>query len=106
MGFPGVSVGKESTCNVGDAHTQTHIDTHIHTYSHQRETLETRPEILVEELNLQKIYHFSYIKKVKLPFCVCVNDFVVIFQSLSCVQLIETPWTVACQAPLSMGAFE
>ena len=33
----------------------------------------------------------------------CVNDFVVIFQSLSCVQPIETPWTVACQAPLSMG---
>ena len=23
--------------------------------------------------------------------------------SLSCVQLFETPWTVACQAPLSMG---
>ena len=26
--------------------------------------------------------------------CVCV---------LSCVQLFETPWTVACQAPLTMG---
>ena len=26
--------------------------------------------------------------------CVCV---------LSCVQLFATPWTVACQAPLSMG---
>ena len=25
------------------------------------------------------------------------------FQSLSCVQLFVTPWTVACQAPLSMG---
>ena len=24
-------------------------------------------------------------------------------QSLSCVQLFVTPWTVACQAPLSMG---
>ena len=23
--------------------------------------------------------------------------------SLSCVQLFVTPWTVACQAPLSMG---
>ena len=23
--------------------------------------------------------------------------------SLSCVQLFATPWTVACQAPLSMG---
>ena len=28
--------------------------------------------------------------------CVCV-------QSLSCVQLFVTPWTAACQAPLSMG---
>ena len=24
-------------------------------------------------------------------------------QSLSCVQIFVTPWTVACQAPLSMG---
>ena len=24
-------------------------------------------------------------------------------QSLSCIQLFVTPWTVACQAPLSMG---
>ena len=24
-------------------------------------------------------------------------------QSLSCVQLFVTPWTVACQTPLSMG---
>ena len=30
--------------------------------------------------------------------CVCV-------QSLSCVQLFATPWTIACQAPLSMGFF-
>ena len=28
---------------------------------------------------------------------------VVIFQLLSSVQLFVTPWTVACQAPLSMG---
>ena len=26
-------------------------------------------------------------------------------QSLSCVQLFVTPWTVSCQAPLSMGFF-
>ena len=24
-------------------------------------------------------------------------------QSLSCVQLFPTPWTIACQSPLSMG---
>ena len=26
-------------------------------------------------------------------------------QSLSCVQFFETLWTIACQAPLSMGFF-
>ena len=26
-----------------------------------------------------------------------------VVQSLSCVQLLATPWTVACKAPLSMG---
>ena len=31
--------------------------------------------------------------------CVCV------FDSLSCVQLFETPWTVACLAPLCMEFF-
>ena len=30
--------------------------------------------------------------------CVCI-------QSLSCVQLIVTPWAVACQAPLSVAFF-
>ena len=30
------------------------------------------------------------------PFCVCA-------QSLSPVQLFVTPWTIACQAPLSIG---
>ena len=32
--------------------------------------------------------------------CVCLC---VLSQSLSCVWLFPTPWTVACQAPLSMG---
>ena len=31
------------------------------------------------------------------------NDMCVHAQSLSCVQLFATPWTAACQAPLSMG---
>ena len=26
-----------------------------------------------------------------------------VVQSLSCVQLLATPWTVACKAPLSIG---
>ena len=32
--------------------------------------------------------------------CVCV--FVCVVHALSCVQLFVTPWTVACQVPLSM----
>ena len=31
--------------------------------------------------------------------CVCLD-------TLSCVQLFATPWTVACQAPLSMGILQ
>ena len=31
--------------------------------------------------------------------------FVVVVQSLNCVQLFATPWTVACQASLSVGFF-
>ena len=34
--------------------------------------------------------------------CVCVCVFVGVCESLSQVQLFATPWTVACQAPLSM----
>ena len=34
------------------------------------------------------------------PNCGCVCEL------LSCVQLFLTPWTVACQAPLSMGFFK
>ena len=38
-----------------------------------------------------------------LHMCVCVCVCVCVCESLSCVQLFATPWTVACQAPLSMG---
>ena len=34
---------------------------------------------------------------------VCVSVYVRVCCVLSCVQLFETPWTVALQAPLSMG---
>ena len=30
----------------------------------------------------------------------------VVVQSLSCVQLFETPWTAACQVPLSSTIFQ
>ena len=36
--------------------------------------------------------------------CLDVNlSFVVVFRLLSHVQIFATPWTVACQVPLSMG---
>ena len=34
-------------------------------------------------------------------FCCFAIPLVVVVQSLSCVQLFMTPWTAACQAPLS-----
>ena len=34
--------------------------------------------------------------------CICLFFHVVVVQSLSCVQLFGTPWTVACQASLSI----
>ena len=34
--------------------------------------------------------------------CICMYVMCCVY-SLSCVQLFVTPWTVACQAPLSMG---
>ena len=37
------------------------------------------------------------------PKCVCVCVCVCVCESFSCVQLFYTPWTVARQAPLSMG---
>ena len=35
--------------------------------------------------------------------CCLHESNIVVVQSLSCIQLLATPWTVACQAPLSMG---
>ena len=35
--------------------------------------------------------------------CVCVLCTCACAHTLSCVQLFETPWTAACQAPLSTG---
>ena len=32
--------------------------------------------------------------------------FAVLYLVASCVQLFETPWTIACQAPLSMGILQ
>ena len=44
-------------------------------------------------------------KKAAFVYCVivlCLVPFVVVFQSLSCVQLFANPWNAACQASLSI----
>ena len=47
-------------------------------------------------MNIQQIMVMSFIYKAKAMICVCV-------QLLSDVQLFVAPWTVASQAPLSIG---
>ena len=46
---------------------------------------------------------FVEIKPTLMKYSRVVLDDVVVFQSLSCVQLFATLWTVAHQAPVSMG---
>ena len=38
--------------------------------------------------------------------CVCVCVYMHTLNHFCCVQLFVTPWTVACQAPLSMGILQ
>ena len=45
-----------------------------------------------------KIDHFNFTWVLQLMWCACV------LRHFSCVQLIVIPWTVTCQAPLSMGS--
>ena len=47
-------------------------------------------------MNIQQIRVMSFIYKAKVMICVCA-------QLLSCVQLFVVPWTVASQAPPSIG---
>ena len=52
------------------------------------------------------LFYVNYGLSGLLSLCVCVYVCVcvcVCVKSLSHVQLFATPWTVACQAPLSMG---
>ena len=53
--------------------------------------------------------HFSSVSPHMPPFAF-LPDFdsacAVLAQSLSCIQLFTTPWTVACQAPGSMGILQ
>ena len=53
-------------------------------------------KILEEQMNRAR-------SKQKPRRCVCKYPWAAVVESLSCVQLFVTPWTVAHQAPLSMG---
>ena len=53
-------------------------------------------QLSFSKLNCESFYSLPAI----LYLCVCVCVYA---QSLSCVQLFVIPWTVTCQAPLSMG---
>ena len=53
-------------------------------------------KILEEQMNRAR-------SKQKPQRCVCKYPWAAVVESLSCVQLFVTPWTVAHQAPLSMG---
>ena len=44
---------------------------------------------------MSEVIHVKY-------FIQCLVVLVVLVQLLSCVQLFVTPWTIACQAPLSL----
>ena len=46
---------------------------------------------VLSQINLYLSYHYLYLSTV--------------LKSLSCVRLFVTSWTVACQAPLSVGFF-
>ena len=46
---------------------------------------------------------FWLIKQYVFSFCSVNNVLCCCVQSLSCVQFLAAPWSVACQAPLSMG---
>ena len=43
--------------------------------------------------------------KIKKKKYLVLHLFAVVVSSLSCFQLFVTPWTVACQAPLSVGFY-
>ena len=55
----------------------------------------------------QILYQLSYqgspLKKITYMKILNLVPIVVVVQSLSCVRLFSIPWTIACQAPLSMG---
>ena len=54
--------------------------------------------------------HLDLVSCVCVCVCVCTRARMLyiydVVQSLVCVQFFVTPWTVTCQAPLSMGFFQ
>ena len=109
--FPGSSAGKQSACNAGGLGSipglgrspregnryslhytglENSMDCIVHGVANSRRGLSDIHCLF--SLSLWFISHAYY------PVYLCVGD-----QSLSPVWLFVTPWTIACQAPLSMG---
>ena len=50
--------------------------------------------------------YFSFFQSIFIEGLIYTSDMMCCAQSLSRVRLLATPWTVACQAPLSMGILQ
>ena len=114
--FPGGSAGKESACNVGDLGSipglgrapgegrvyslqYSGLENSMDCMEWGRKELDTTERFSLNLKQSQKIVFFSY----------CILNYYQILNMSPCYCLVAksclfaTPWTVACQAPLSMG---
>ena len=66
-------------------------DLYKHRYNHKQ--INQKDQVIVSQL-------------IKTASLIQVNTVLCYAQSLSCVQLFATPWTTACQVPLSMGILQ
>ena len=83
-----------------DRRMDTEIVVHIHNgilLSHKKNTFES---VLMRWMNLGLLYR--RIQKEKDKYCVFIL-YIHVLNHFSCVRLFAMPWTVAQQAPLSMG---
>ena len=61
---------------------------------------------LIKIWNMHIIKCYENMKKLHRPFIIETGMLCMCVYVLSHVQLLVTPWTIACQAPLSMGFFQ
>ena len=114
--FPGGSAGKESACSVGDLGSIPGLGRSPgegRAYSLQYSGLENSMDCMGwgrKELDTTKrlLLHFK-INPENCIFSYCILNYYKILNMIPCCCLVPksclfaTPWTVACQAPLSMG---